>query len=386
MALPDKAEPAEPAAPTSEFFVVAEGLDGYGARPSALRLAEIEGATFLAEPPLAYRDGTFVPVGMGDAFALSGRWPEDVWAFSTPECQANGAVDAPGCPSGVDVVLWKKDRWIKQGFLELDVTSKPPTLNPWTRQRALTFSERGTLSNEGVETHAVHNVDVFGEGTLPPLRARAVHGYQVTSARVIGSDEVLVFGTAVDDKPFVELWRSDGRAESVSLPLGAKVWARDWNHMLVVDGYLSASLFDGPVAKPFSLPPSSTVVLSYAREPSGREWLVNADRVTNWQDQPTETRLFVRRPGQSWTRVELPPSEFPGVTEDDRIKVTDVRVSGEGDVWLRGWTAGDCHGRGVILHNVRPAKNCFLERTARACSERPKARGPKRPDCTLLGK
>lgn len=360
---------------TSEFHVAAEGMDGDSDRSPELELAQIQGAAFLFSPFLSYRDGAFVSAGMGDeALAPNGRWPDDIWALQNPECQRAGRIETPECPFGLELVLWRRDHWEKHAFLQQDISEGFDfRASAWPKQRALSYKLRHAVDNDGKE-HPVYVVSMHGKAPLPPLTATLV-GKDVRHAEyatIIGPDEALLFGWNADGTQFVEHWLENEKRETFQLPTGAKLWASDWPHLVTSNPDGETKAFDGTSWTRVELPEGSSVVHSWARETSGRQWLVVGDGRKTSRGLPLATRVFRRTRDTVWTRVELPRPAFPNASDDLDIKVVEVRIPKDGDVWLEGWTRGDCHGRGVLLHN-RPAKQvCFVERGERACKNGPR--------------
>lgn len=382
------AAPPPPSPVASELFVVAEGFDGYADHGVRLELCDVTGAVFLCPLGLIYRNDEFGNAGLGQLFSVVGDWPNNLWALRFADCVRRADYEpTPACPFGLEASRWSEETWNKQRFIKLergrDILH---SIRAWPRGRALLFDNRLVPSRRGDPTIAYH-VDVVGPQPHPPLGQRKRLGDPdfYFNVQMAGPDEALVtrFKTLPNEAgptELVERWVSDKRVATTAVPEGHSVMAVDWFHMLAAPSSSSdgssralARYFDGSSWTTFELPQWGREVLSYAREPDATEWIVVSDGRVNYLKAPIESRAYRRKPGSSWKQVLLPPPLIPGLSGDRDIKPISVHAFGAGDVWIRGWTVGDCF-RTTLLHTKRAKSVCYLDQDSTACGAKPAAR------------
>jgi hypothetical protein len=373
----------------TEFFVVAEGLEGFETDRNQLRLSDVKKAIFLRYPPLVFRDGRFVDAGLVNGQDPTGTWPDALWALRTPDCLANQPDDdrppvRPGCPEGHDVVHWRAEGWVKMGFLPAQVGRPTPVaIAAWPALRAIGMVQH----MRGKNLDRVNELSIYGPLPHPALPHRWHDGEpSVEFVEAIGDEEALVFrsrGPIDASVQYIERWSSDRRSAQTDEPanfrlLRAFAWT-DITGAVEVEGKPPRGVrFDGTRWVDFELPAWGAKTSSYDREPNGTEWVVMDSGRQDQNYNPLETRLYRRSASDVWRAVALPSPVFMQNGGKPRIEPTDVRAEGNGDVWVRGRYQDGCD-RGVILHTQKPAELCFLEPGARRCTAAPKPRGPTSP-------
>ena len=370
-----------------EFFVVAEGLEGMEVDRNELRLCDVNGAVLLCRPVLIFRNGRFDDLAEDPAFDPTGTWPDSLWALRSPRClhetPPGAAWIRPDCPFGVEVMRWSSDRWQKAGFLELQAFRfTPHWIWEWPGGRSIGLASHQILDRKGEPRDDVDHLSVYGPRPHPALpRRTAAGGPGVSRVDPIDEREALVFrhrGSPEQPIDYVERWVDDRPVARVDLPkdffeLRSFAW-RDITGVIDIQGEPPRGVrFDGQRWADFELPGWGDEARSYDREPNGTEWAVMDSGRKDYEYSPLETRLYRRRPGDAWRSVALPPPAFPTASGDHTIQPTDVRVTGPGDVWVRGRFRAGCD-RGVVLHSARPTSVCFLEPNDRTCRSAPAAR------------
>jgi hypothetical protein len=323
--------------------------------------------------------GVPMPTGEGRFGHAVGRFPDALWWVRSQNEEAAPPYDN-GAPA-VELVRWDQKRkdWTR-------VRGQLPLKKPGNVSQGLLLGMVGPERLLVVE-HFLEDADSFttrlhvaSYGTGKPAFLPAMtdaNGRAVlenpTDMATFDNGDVLILGSK-EEEQHAAIWAGSSKPELYKIgdgscfPHGLTTLSRS---EMVVVGVIHgqppkpcAFRFDGRQWSAEALPPRNGEALSYAKEPSGEEWLVLREQ------NRVRDSVWTRNAGRSWQEVFVPLPEGDVISNcgGSVWPRGKVWVSEQGGVWVTINLCDRCHWVSIVLLQSRPASSaCRFDRKARHC-------------------